>query len=217
MPGPSITTPARGGSVPRLTRLPPGARALFDGGDLDAWGTVDGRRAPWCIENQELVVQPGTGDLYTRENFTHFQVHLEFCLPWMPELSGQERANSGLYLQGRYEVQLLDSFGAEPSDDSCGAVYKMKRPIRNACCEPGTWQTFDVAFRAPVRDTNGMIAEHARLTLFFNGVLVHNNVTLAHPTADPLDRYEAQPGPLRLQDHGCPVRFRNIWILPAPL
>jgi hypothetical protein len=129
----------------------------------------------------------------------------------MPQATGQDRANSGIYLQGRYELQVLDSFGQEPADDGCGALYKIAAPLHNSCGRPEAWQTLEVAFAAC--RPGGV---RPRLTAFWNGVLIHNNLTIPRPTGGALEGDETTPGPLRLQDHGCPVRYRNIWSLPAP-
>lgn len=205
-----------GAQVPVGRRVPPTALTLLDEtGDLSRWRARDGGPAPWRFESGFLEVTPGAGDLVTDESYLDFQLHLEFWVPWMPEATGQDRGNSGVFLQGRYELQILDSHGAEPSLDCCGAIYKLAAPLWNASAPPETWQTFDVAFRAPILDTNGLIVEHARLTVFHNGLLVHDNVSIRNPTDGALDPYEAQPGPLRLQDHGCAVRFRHIWIVPV--
>jgi hypothetical protein len=197
------------------TAPPADALVLFDGHGLGAWTDVNDQAPRWRIEDGAMVVVPGSGDLVTRDSFGAFQLHLEFWLPLMPRAVGQDRANSGIYLQGRYELQILDSAGAEPSTVSCGAIYESVAPLWNACLPPETWQSFDVAFRPCRLDTNGLIRGRPRATVFCNGVLIHNNVSIAHPTAGPLDRYEAVPGPLRLQDHGCPVRFRNVWVRPT--
>jgi hypothetical protein len=188
---------------------PSNAIVLFDGTDLDAWLDAEEQEPAWAVESDALIVEPGRGDLYTRRNFGDFQLHLEFWLPEMPEASGQDRANSGVYLQGRYELQILDSFGMEPADDGCGALYKSAPPLWNACRRPEVWQMLDVAFTCRRDDAP------ARLTAFLNGVLIHNNLAVPGPTGGAIDQDELEPGPLRLQDHGCRVRYRNIWVVPA--
>jgi hypothetical protein len=188
---------------------PSHAIVLFDGSDLDGWIDAGDGTPQWGRDGDQLIVGPGRGDIFTRRTFSDFQLHLEFWLPEMPEANGQDRANSGVYLQGRYELQLLDSFGMEPVDDGCGALYKRAAPLWNACRRPEVWQVLDVAFTSRRDD------EPARLTAFLNGVLIHNNLLIAGPTGGALDEDESEPGPLRLQDHGCAVRFRNIWIAPA--
>jgi hypothetical protein len=133
----------------------------------------------------------------------------------MPWAEGQDRANSGVYLQGRYEIQLLDSSGRQPSQvDDCGAIYKVAAPLRNACALPEQWQSFDVAFRAPIVAEDGAVQRPGLVTVFHNGMLIHHAVELWKPTGGGLDEELASPGPLMLQDHGAPVRFRNVWLLP---
>jgi hypothetical protein len=190
------------------TTPPSNAIVLFDGNGLTAWIDAQDRAAQWGVQGDSLIVEPGRGDVFTRREFSDFQLHLEFWLPEMPEASGQDRANSGVYLQGRYELQILDSFGMEPTDDGCGAIYKQAAPLWNACRRPEVWQVLDVAF-------SGSREGKPRLTAFLNGVLIHNNLAVAGTTGGALDDDLTAPGPLRLQDHGCAVRFRNIWIVQA--
>jgi hypothetical protein len=199
--------------------LPAGAIALFNGRDLDAWTSYmdEDAKAPWRLVDGCLEVVPGSGDICTRDSFRDFQLHLEFWLPNMPDAVDQDRANSGVYLLGRYEIQILDSCGRAPTTDTCGAIYHEHPPLFDACASPERWQMLDVAVRAPELDSNGLVVEHARVTVHLNGVLIHNNLSLPGPTEGAMDRYEAQPGPLRLQDHGSPVRFRNIWLLPTAI
>lgn len=194
----------------RLGMPPPsGARVLFDGGSLTAWQDQTGGEAAWPVEAQTLTV--GRGDILSRELFEDFQLHLEFRCPPMPEAEGQDRANSGVFLQGRYEIQILDSFGiVDPGTGDCGAVYRQHAPLLNACLPPARWQSLDVCFRAAGD------SRCARLTAFLNGRLIHNNVPLPSATPGALDEKLDQPGPLRLQDHGDPVAFRHIWLLPLP-
>jgi hypothetical protein len=204
--------------VPFFPGSPPaGTVVLFGGQDpnLREWQSSDGSAARWRVVEGAMEVVPGTGDLVTLQNFTCGQLHLEFWIPELPRsVTGQDRGNSGIYLLGRYELQVLDSFAAHPSIESCGAIYGQHPPLRAACKPAGTWQTFDIFFHAPTLDTNGLIVAPARVTVCHNGLLIQNNTYLTHPTAGALDEYEALPGPLRLQDHGSRVRFRNIWILP---
>ena len=128
--------------------------------------------------------------------------------------TGQARANSGVYLHGRYEVQVLDSYGLESKYDDCGAIYEIARPVVNACRKPGLWQTYDIVFRAPRLDAEGKMAEAPRLTVLHNGVAVQSNVTVPRPTRAGIAADMPATGPLMLQDHGNPVRYRNIWIRP---
>src|SRR6185436_14042572 len=169
---------------------PSNALALFEGNDLAAWVDAQDHPARWRVEEDHVTVDPGRGDILTRRSFGDFQLHLEFWLPEMPEASGQDRSNSGIYLQGRYELQILDSFGMEPTDDGCGALYKRAAPLWNACRRPEVWQSLDVAFSS--RRPDGP----ARLTAFLNGVLIHNNLAVPGPTGGAIDDDEMAPGPL---------------------
>jgi hypothetical protein len=139
-------------------------------------------------------------------------LHLEFRLPLMQNASGQSRANSGVYLQGRYEIQVLDSFGQPPEIDGCGAIYGLAPPLRNASRPPLRWQTYDVVFRSA---RVGGEQEPARVSVWHNGVVIHNNLVLPAVTGGAADADTGLPGPLLLQDHGDPVRYRNIWMLAA--
>jgi hypothetical protein len=206
--GTAVAAQGAVGSAP-----PSNAIVLFDGGDLDGWLDAQDRPAAWRVHGEDLIVEPGRGDIFTRRSFSDFQLHLEFWLPEMPEATGQDRANSGIYLQGRYELQILDSFGMEPTDDSCGALYQRAAPLWNACRRPEVWQVLDVAFCCPRQEDGARRCP--RLTAFLNGLLIHNSLPVSGPTGGALDDDQSAPGPLRLQDHGCPVRFRNIWIVPA--
>lgn len=192
---------------------PPGAQVLFNGKDLIGWVTQGGKPAVWQVEDEVVTVAPGRSDMITQARFGDFFLHLEFCCPDMPNASGQNKANSGVFLQGRYEVQILDSYGVSvPGKDDCGALYGQYAPLMNATKRAGEWQTFDVFFRA-ARQTESIITQ-ARVTLLHNGVVIHNNVELQGATRGALDEQIDEPGPLRLQDHGDRVGFRNIWILP---
>jgi hypothetical protein len=195
---------------------PPVATALFDG-DLNGWMAVaDEGPARWRVESGGVVVTPGSGNLRTRETFTDFQLHIEFNVPPTTHADPQARGNSGIYLQGRYEVQILDSWQALPAEDGCGAIYGCRAPLWNACRPAGCWQALDIVFRAPLHDTNGLIADAARVTVLHNGVMIHDNVALRAPTPGALDLHQARSGPIVLQDHGSAVRFRNAWVVAAP-
>lgn len=196
------------------TAPPAGATILFDGRDLSAWvGVKDGQPAPWKVENGYVEVVLDTGSIRTREEFRDFQLHIEFRLPPPPD---RGRGNSGIYLQNKYEVQIMDSYGRPPEFNGCGSLYREFAPLRNACKRPGLWQTFDIAFRMPRFDESGELKEKGTLTVFHNRALVQNNLPIPgmtgaakrNPANDP-----RRPGPILLQNHGSPVRFRNIWIL----
>ena len=195
---------------------PEGAVGLFNGTSLEAWERreVKQRETPvgWKIFDGVLEVVPGTGDIITKRKFTDFQLHIEFCSPFMPEARGQARGNSGVYLQGRYEVQVLDSYGLKGEDNECGGIYKVKAPRVNMCAPPGQWQSYDVAFRAPRFGPDGTKQDDARVTVVHNGIVIHENLAIPGPTGGAIDEDVQLPGPLLLQDHGNLVQYRNIWI-----
>jgi hypothetical protein len=196
-----------------MMQTPKQAKMLFDGTVLSQWLARKGGDPQWKIKDGYTEVVPGTGDIYTRELFTDFQLHVEFWLPLMADETGQARANSGVYLQGRYEIQVLDSFGLESKDNDCGGIYKIAAPLVNACRKPEEWQSYDVAFRA-ARFEGEALKEKARVTVFHNGVMIHNNLEIPTPTGGAMDEDMRKPGPLLLQDHRNPVRYRNVWIMP---
>lgn len=202
--------------------LPPpaGALVLFDGKSLAQWvNRKDGQPAGWKLENGYMEVRPGTGDLITRERFHSYQLHVEFWLPLMADATGQARSNSGVYNQGRIEVQVLDSYGQPPRDNEAGGIYKVAVPLRNASRKPQHWQAYDIAYRAP-KIENGQQVAKGSITVFHNGILIHNNVEFDAQTTtsglEPEGKDYSRPGPILLQDHGNLVRYRNIWILPNP-
>jgi len=200
-----------------LQALPPaGAIQLFNGKDVNNWTTRAGGPAGWKAEGGVLHVVPGAGDIMSRETLGDFFMHLEFRCPDMPQAKGQAKGNSGVFLQGRYEIQVLDSYGlAIPGLGDCGAIYNQFAPLVNACKPALAWQSYDVAFRAP-RFEAGKLVEGARLTLLHNGLVIHNNIQLPGVTGGAVDEKVDQPGPLLLQDHGNLVAYRNIWALPLP-
>ena len=197
---------------------PPGAVVLFDGSDLDAWGEKDGSAARWRLVDGAMEVVPGTGDLYSHRWFGDVHVHVEFQVP--PSSSGaaeQDRGNSGVYLQGRYEVQVLDSFGATLSGaNDCGAIYGVKDADVNEAFPPGIWQSYDIAFRAP-RWSGTTKVSPARITVVWNGTKVQKDTEVSGSTTlGDLEVPGESDGPLRLQDHGHRVRYRNIWVQRLP-
>jgi hypothetical protein len=207
---------------------PPGAIVLFDGKDLSGWTSVNGGPAEWKVEHGYLEVVPRTGDIRTKEKFgPDFQLHVEFWLPLMAKAKGQERANSGVYLQGRYEVQVLDSYKNKTyADGACGALYSLIAPNwaiaeakglsepKNPCKPPEQWQTYDITFHAPRVGGQGKVTEKGRITVVQNGVTVIDHGAFNKVTPGALNERIGEPGPLRLQDHGCKVRYRNIWLKP---
>lgn len=212
-PRPPVVTP--GG--PALPVAPPAdAVVLFDGSDLKNWCTEEGKPSSWSVRDGAMVC-PGKGeDIYTRRAFGDVQLHVEWCAPAPARGAGQGRGNSGVFLMGLYEVQVLDSHGnATYPDGQAAAVYGQYPPLVNASRPPGAWQAFDIVFRRPRFRPDGTLAEPARITLFHNGVLVQDHVRVLGPTSW-LQHLPYRPHPeklpLCLQDHGNPVRYRNIWL-----
>ena len=202
-----------------MTHTPPeSAVVLFNGSDLSNWTSRDGGAPGWAVEDGVMAVVPRTGDIMTTEQFTDHFLHLEFMTPDMPEATGQAKGNSGVFLQGRYEIQVLDSYGiAVPGMGDCGAIYNQFAPLVNACKPPLEWQSYDVIFRAPRLNDDGEIVENTRVTVLQNGLVILNNVILSGTTGANIGGGVGDPGPLLLQDHGNLVKFRNIWAVPLPL
>lgn len=194
---------------------PADAIVLFDGKNLSKWKSKDDGQAKWEIKDGAMTVN-GTGSISTKEEFGDCQLHVEWASPIEIEGEGQGRGNSGVYLQGRYEIQVLDSYTNKTYfDGQAGAVYKQHPPLVNASRKPGEWQAYDIIFRAPRFDGDGNVVSPARVTVLHNGVLVQNDTEIrgtTGPVGEP--KYKAHPSKqsLLLQDHNNPVRFRNIWI-----
>jgi hypothetical protein len=195
---------------------PEGAITLFDGKDLSGWTTLDNKPAEWTVQDGYMEVVPGKSDVRTKDTFgPDFQLHVEFWLPLMADAHGQARANSGVYLQGRYEVQVLDSYMNDTYPDGvCGALYGIIAPKKNANKPPEQWQTYDITFHAPRVDAQGKVTHKGRLTVVQNGETIIDNGSFDHVTGGALDEKIGESGPIRLQDHGCKVRYRNIWLKP---
>ncbi|MFC8921232.1 family 16 glycoside hydrolase [Cellulosimicrobium sp. NPDC057127] len=200
-------------NLDNMTVTPSGRDVLFDGGDLDAWEAVAGGPATWPVEDGSM--ESFGGDIRTKEKYDDFRMHVEWYQPELdPSQTGQARGNSGVYIQERYEVQVLESFGLEPADNTAGAIYQRKAPDVNAATPMGTWQTYDIEFRAARFDASGTKTEDARLTLVWNGQVVHDDVAIEGKTGNGKNEGPTA-GHIRLQDHGDPgpnPRFRNIWI-----
>jgi hypothetical protein len=193
----------------------PGRIQLFDGTNLDKWSKTNGSPATWPVANGSMEVLGG--DIRTKQEFGDFKLHVEFWLPNLPpDQTGQRRANSGVYLQNRYEIQVLDSFGVPTvTSGDCAGIYGKRAPDKNAATKPETWQTYDITFRA-ARFNGSTRVENARVTVVWNGVTVHNNVTIDGPTGGG-SAEGSSAGAIRLQDHGDPGennRYRNVWIEP---
>lgn len=205
---------------PAPGQAPKGAIVLFDGSNLDAWQTPGGSPAKWHVEDGCLVTRPGTGQIQTREVFGDIQLHIEWQTPDPPHGRGQDRGNSGVFLMDLFEIQVLDSYQADTyADGMAGSIYGQFPPLYNASKAPGEWQTYDIAFRRPRFDSEGRSIEPARITVFLNGVLIQNNEEPFGPTSwlEGLPYEPAfQTGPISLQDHDHPVRYRNIWVVPMP-
>ncbi len=196
---------------------PSDAIVLFDGKSLNEWKKAGKDSLPaWNIENGELVVAPKKGGIETKRSFGDVQLHIEWLSPVMRGETGQGYGNSGIFLMGKYELQVLNSYGNETySNGQAGSIYKQHAPLVNASKPPGTWQAYDIIFTAPKFSEKGTLITPARITVFHNGVLIQNNVSIQGGTAfKGLPKYSKHPDklPLTLQDHTDPVRFRNIWI-----
>ena len=199
---------------------PSDATILYNGNGLGAFQKKDGSPAGWKIDADGAITDiKGAGDLITKEAFGNCQLHIEFREPAEVKSSGQGRGNSGVYIMGKYEIQVLDSYNNPTySNGQAGAVYKQHVPLVNASRKPGEWQSYDIIFTAPLFKENGDLESPARVTVFHNGVLIQNNVTILGPTdwvMKPVYKKHASKLPLMLQDHGDdgnPISYRNIWI-----
>ena len=208
---PSVVTPGKTNADP-----PSDAIVLFGGADLSRWHGQNGAPAKWTIRDGYVEVAPGSGDITTNDKFGDVQLHIEWATPAVPKGEGQERGNSGVFLMERYEVQVLDSYDNKTYyHGQAASVYKQHAPLVNASRKPGEWQAYDIVFHAPKFDEQGKVVDRARVTVLHNGVLVQNNVEIYGITYNDRPALYIAHSPqesLRLQDHGNPMRFRNIWI-----
>lgn len=199
-------------------KAPSDAIVLFDGTDTSAWiNSRDGAPCGWKVENGYMEVQPGVGNIQTKEGFGDCQLHIEWATPTVIEGESQGRGNSGVFLMAKYEIQVLDNYeNPTYADGTAGAIYGQCPPLVNPSRPPGEWQTFDIIFEAPRWDAKGKLLCPAYLTVIYNGVVVQHRQAAQGPTGHRTVSDYATPhaatGPLMLQDHRNPVRFRNIWI-----
>ncbi len=197
---------------PTLGAAPPkGAVVLLPAGggppSLDAWRNKNWQALP------DGSMQVTKGDNRTFAEFGDVRIHIEFMTPYMPGARGQKRGNSGIYIQDRYEIQVLDSFGLVSKDNDCGGIYKTAVPKVNACLPPLTWQTYDITFHAPRLGGGGNVTKPVEVTVVHNGTTIHEKQTIPRPTGGAVSQTPVAKAPIRLQDHGNPVRYRNIWVV----
>ncbi len=216
-PKPPVVDPG-----PERAPVPPPSDAivLFDGGDLSQWRMGDSSPAKWIVRDGYVEVAPGTGTMLTRRAFGDVQLHLEWATPAPPHGDSQERGNSGVFLMGVYEIQVLDGWhNVTYADGYQGAVYGQTPPLVNASRPPGQWQTYDIIFHRPRFGPDGHALRSARVTVVHNGVLVQDNTEITGRTVHAAVAHytpHADRLPLGLQDHENPVRYRNIWIRELP-
>lgn len=204
---PRVVTPGSESAAPS------DAIVLFDGTDLAGWQHPNGDAPKWIIADGIATVTGGS--LITKQHFGDAQLHLEFATPTEISADSQGRGNSGVYLQGRYEVQVLDSYENQTyPDGQCGAVYGQAPPLVNACRKPGEWQTYDIIFRSARYDEAGKQTAPAAVSVLHNGVLIQNNHEFTGSTTASMQGEGPGDGPIYLQDHGNPLRYRNLWIRP---
>jgi hypothetical protein len=213
-PQPPIVTPGTESSQAAPGQAPSDAVVLFDGSDISGWTAGNGGPAGWKVENGHMEVVPGTGDIRSKALLGDCQLHVEFAAPTVVKGDGQGRGNSGIFLMGRYEIQVLDCY-ENPTypDGTTGGVYGQYPPLANACRKPGEWQMYDIIWTSP-RFVGDRLVSPAYVTVILNGIVTQNHVEVQGPTQHrALAHYEPQGliGPLHLQDHGDLVRYRNIW------
>ena len=217
-PAPPVVTP---GVCGQQTPAPPPSDAvvLFDGKDLSNWVDTKGEPSKWVVRDGYMESVKGAGYIRSKQEFGSVQLHVEFATPSTVVGTGQGRGNSGVFLQGKYEVQVLDSYeNTTYPDGQVGALYGRAVPLANASCKPGQWQTYDIVYHRPTFDASGKVARKAVFTVVHNGVLIQDHVTLEGGTdwlgPHAVSEYAPHPdkGPVMFQDHNNPVRFRNVWV-----
>ena len=188
---------------------------LFDGTNTDGWKMREsGAPANWTID-EDGVLHVGRRDLVSKYEFGDAHIHVEFRTPDLPDKTGQWKGNSGVYVHSCYEIQILDSYGIEhPTCSDCGGLYSLYAPLVNACRPAMEWQSYDIILKAAKLNEDGSIKEHAVMTVIHNSQVIHNNFVLPSHTPGALKGCVVERGPLLLQDHACPVSFRNVWIQP---
>jgi len=218
-PLPKVITPGTCSTQDQPGLAPSDAIVLFDGTDLSQWESMDGGPARWKVENGYMEVVKGTGSIRTKQAFGSCQLHVEWATPAKVTGKGQGRGNSGVYLMSRYEVQVLDSYNNTTyADGQAAAIYGQNPPMVNACRKPGEWQSYDIIFHRPIFKGKKLIRP-ATITVLHNGVLVQDNWVIEGTTVHKARaKYTPHPEklPLMLQNHGNPVRYRNIWIRELP-
>lgn len=216
-PEPRLVTPGKITSATSGTTAPSDALVLFDGTNLDQWVSSADAKSPatFTVANGAMTVAPRKGGIQTREEFGDFQLHVEWRSPSEVKGNGQGRGNSGIFLQGIYEVQVLDSHQNRTyANGQAGSIYKQTPPLVNPVKAPGEWQSYDILYTAPRFNKDGMIVVPAYVTVILNGVVVQNHTQIQGTTpyvGRPLNTPHGK-GPISLQDHGDLVSFRNIWI-----
>jgi len=210
-PEPPVVSPGKTAQDP-----PSDAFVLFNGKELANWVNGRGETAKWKLEKDAMTVEQGTGDIQTKQSFGSCQLHIEWRCPAKVSGEGQERGNSGIFMMGRYELQVLDSYNNRTfSNGQAGSIYKEFIPLVNACRPPGEWQVYDIIFTAPKFREDGSLQTPAKFTVLQNGVLIQNNVELKGGTVNtgqPSYKKHNEKEPIRLQDHSFPVSYRNIWV-----
>ncbi|GAA4308230.1 DUF1080 domain-containing protein [Compostibacter hankyongensis] len=210
-PVPPVVTPGKD-----CGEAPSDAIVLFDGKNLNNWvSSKDGGPAGWTVSDGAMTTKTGTGPIHTKQSFGDCQLHVEWRTPNPPKGTGQDRGNSGIFLQSQYELQVLDSYHASTYvDGQAGSIYKDSPPLVNACRPPGVWQTYDIFYTAPRFNEDGSVKSPAYETVLQNGVLIQNHVDIKGQTLYVGKHFYKKHGdlPLELQDHNHPVSYRNIWI-----